>query len=746
MTRTDRLIAAHWGVARIRENNGRREVVPIAEDQKPSERMADYLAGRDSPERLLAPKVREGYLKAWREGRNPAETREGRGREAFVEVEWNDAIEIAAHAIEQTYAQYGPSAVWGRSYGWKNTGEVNNPIGLLRRLLMLEGGFVQTFNSYSTAAIAAIQKVIADMGDPDVPVVDEVIEHAERVVLWGADPVVTNDIAWTTTLHDTARAFEAMRVKPGLEVLAINPIRPETLDVTGGRWLAPLPGTDAALALGLVHTLLATGRADRKFLETRTTGFETVEAYVDGRFDGLVRDAGWAAEACGLSEADILALAEELAGHRTMIMLGWGPQRARFGESAVWAVWALAAALGQIGGKGTGIGTRYHYSSGGGPASASRGLFGLPANVPPAVPVVHPERLPKPLPVASIADVLMNPGKTIRCGGEVLAYPEIRLVFWAGGNPFAHHPDTGRLAAGFRRPDAVIVCDVFGTATTKYADILLPALHPLERSDVAGIGGYDARGIVRSERVFEVRGRALNDFEIFRRIAARLGIESAFTKGLDEEGWQRRLYEEAAGREAEAGHELPSWEEFVEKGLVFLPEASSGPTTLQRFAADPEGASLPTETGRIMLASRRVADAALDDCPGFPAYLGKPSKPGEYRLVSPKSAWRLHSQLDPVTRGGHNISGCEPCWINADDAACLGIRSGDAVRLSTPRGAVRAAVVVTRKVRPGVIALHHGAWAETAETGVREDGSLQLECRHGAANVLVPDLPTSGWS
>ena len=402
MTRTDKLVAAHWGVARVRMTDGRPALVPIVEDMRPSERMADYLAGRDGAERLLAPKVREGYLRACREGRDPALTREGRGREAFVEVEWEEALELAARAIERTYADHGPSAVWGRSYGWKNTGEVNNPIGLLRRLLMLKGGFVQTFNSYSTAAIAAIQKVIAGSGDPDVPPAAEVLEHAERVILWGADPVVTNDIAWTTTLHDTAKVFEAMRTKEGLEVVAVNPVKPETLDVTGGRWIAPLPGTDAAFALGLVHTLLATGRADRHFLETRTTGFETLEACLNGRLDGVVRDAAWAADICGLDEKTIRDFAEELAAHRTMIMLGWGPQRARYGESTVWAVWALAAALGQIGGRGTGIGTRYHYSSGGAGASAGRGLPGLPVNVAPVGPVTHPERLPSPpLPTCS---------------------------------------------------------------------------------------------------------------------------------------------------------------------------------------------------------------------------------------------------------------------------------------------------------------------------------------------------------
>ena len=102
-------------------------------------------------------------------------------------------------------------------------------------------------------------------------------------------------------------------------------------------------------------------------------------------------------------------------------------------------------------------------------------------------------------------------------------------------------------------PDAVIACDVFETATTKYADILLPASHPLERSDIAGIGGYAARGIVRSSQVFEPKGNVLSDYEIFRRLAAKLGLEGVFTEGLDEQSWQRRLYEEAVRREAAAG-------------------------------------------------------------------------------------------------------------------------------------------------------------------------------------------------
>ena len=203
-------------------------------------------------------------------------------------------------------------------------------------------------------------------------------------------------------------------------------------------------------------------------------------------------------------------------------------------------------------------------------------LAGVPAKVKPALPFNENWKGSTTIPVARFVECFLNPGKTIDFNGRKVTYPEVKLVMWAGGNPFAHHPDTGRLAAGFRHPDAVIACDVFETATTKYADILLPASHPLERSDIAGIGGYAARGVVRSSQVFELKGNVLSDYEIFRRLAAKLGLEGVFTEGLDEQGWQRRLYEEAVRREAAAGLELPDWDAFVKKGHRVLSRGRPG--------------------------------------------------------------------------------------------------------------------------------------------------------------------------
>lgn len=747
-----RHIAAHWGIAKATQvDSDNWALTPIPEDQKPSPRMDDYMTSRQNYKRSLYPKVRLGYLRAFREDRDPFATKAGRGQEPFVRVTWNEAIKIAAKAINHTYDNYGPSAVWGRSYGWKNTGEVHNPIALLRRLLMLRGGFVQTFNSYSTAAIGGIQKVIVGMADPEVPPIQDVLDHAQRIVLWGADPMISNDIDWTTTLHDTANAFASIKSRSDIEVVAINPVKPVTLTQTGGTWLSVRPGTDAALALSMVHTLFVEGLANRQFLEAATTGYEHLEKYVKGEIDGTVRDATWASSITGLTADQIVTLAIDLATHKTMIMLGWGPQRAKYGESAVWAIWALAAVLGQIGGEGTGIGTHYHYSSGGGAPSDFKPLGGLPTFVQPIFPVKDAHKNANPLPVASVADVLLNPGKTIHCGGTTLTYPEIKLVFWAGGNPFAHHPDTGRLREAFKQPDTVIVSDVFNTLTTEMADIVLPASHPTERDDIAGIGTYDSRGIVRSQALFKPYGDSLNDYDLFASLADAMGFKEAFTEGLTADQWAERLYRQTVKQNeavaAASNFNYPSWETLNDKALVFYPTSTKAKVTaLQAFARDPNGHPLPTETGRIMLTSDKVAQAHLKDCPGYPAYLGEATKPKTFQLISPKSSARLHSQLDQETRLAFNVAKCEPVWIHPTDAKDVNVSTGDLVKVSTKVGSAVAGVVVTEDVQPGVLVLRHGAWAEIIVDGKRPDGIHRLTCQHGAANVLLPDEPTSGWT
>ena len=746
------LTASHWGIVRVRTEKGRiAGIRPWEGDAAPSPLIGALAEHPYSAVRILHPMVRRSYLEAADRGLPPEETRALRGDDEFVRVSWDRALSLAARAVQKVYDDFGPSAVWGRSYGWKSAGNVNSPNGLLQRLLALKGGWVQTFNSYSTAAIGTILPYVCGQKDPKCTAWPQVLEHAERIVLWGCDPLVTNDIDWTTTLHQSTPIFAALKNHPRIRVIAVNPVRPETARAADARWIVPLPGTDCAMMLGMMHALVSRGLADEAFLKRCCSGWTEFSDYLFGRSDGVEKTPAWASRECGVDEAVIVELALELQAHRTMIMFGWGPQRARYGEQPAWMAWALAAVIGQIGLPGGGIGTNYHYSSGGWPGSGAPFLNYIPSRLEPAEPPKHPWRGSRFLPVASIADALLNPGKTISCNGQSLTYPEIRLVFWAGGNPFAHHPNANRLAEAFRRPDAVIVSDTVWSATARRADIVLPAATGFEHPDITPIGTYSNDGVAAMQQVIAPVGESRSDWAIFSDLAERLGVGPQFTEGLDEEGWIRRLYAENRAASAERGIDMPEFEDFWREGVYLYPESEAEKRFVAwaDFRADPEGHPLRTESGRIQLFSPKIASYGYDDCPGWPVYIppfadrgdGLDARGDVLRLVSPKTGRRLHSQLDAVSGRKGNVAGREPCGISPEDAKSRGIETGDLVLVRNGRGALLAGAVVTPDVGRGVLLLRHGGWFDPQK--VAEEGSVDV---HGSANVLTPDIPASRLS
>ena len=746
------ITASHWGIVRVKTENGRiAGIRPWEGDAAPSPLIGPLAEHPYSDVRIRHPMVRKSYLDAVEKGLAPESTAALRGVDPYVQVSWDRALDLTAKAIQTVYDKYGPSAVWGRSYGWKSAGNVNASIGLLQRLLNLKGGWVQTFNSYSTAAIGTILPYVCGQKDPKSTAWPQVLEHSERIVFWGCDPLVTNDIDWLTTLHQSTPIFSELKDHPRIRVIAVNPVRPDTTKAAGARWLAPLPGTDCAMMLGMMHALYTRGLADTAFLDKYCAGRAELEDYLFGRKDGTEKTPEWAAKQCGLPAETIVDLALELQSHRTMIMFGWGPQRARYGEEPAWMAWALACVIGQIGLPGGGIGSNYHYSSGGSPGSGAPFVNYVPTRLDPVEPPKHPWQGSRFLPVASIADALLNPGKTIECNGQTLTYPELKLVFWAGGNPFAHHPNANRLAEAFKRPDAVIVSDTVWSATARRADIVLPAATAFEHPDITPIGTYTNDGIAAMQQVIAPVGEARSDWAIFSALAERLGVGLQFTEGLDEEGWIRRLYEDNRRQMTARGVTMPTLDEFWQAGVYLYPEneAEKRFVAWADFRADPEAHPLKTESGRIQLFSPRIASYGYDDCPGWPVYIAPFIDAGDgldadgdvLRLVSPKTGRRLHSQLDHVSGRKANVSGREPCGISTEDAAKRGIETGDLVLLSNGRGSLIAGAVVTPDVRPGVLLLRHGGWFDPQK--VADQGNVDV---HGNANVLTPDIPASKLS
>ena len=765
---TSVLTASHWGIVRATVRDGRIvRVAPFELDRAPSPNL-DRLANLPySPSRIRYPMVREGYLQA-KAGSASNAHRANRGKEKFVRVSWDEVLDLVASEIRRVYEQYGPSAVFGRSYGWMSTGKVNGAVTLQRRLLNLMGGFVPCENSYSTAAVGKILPYVVGTSDPRSTSWDVVLDKSERVVFWGCDPLVTNDVDWLTTLHQGTSYLRALKEK-GIRTVSVNPIRTDTAEYLGSEQISPRPGTDCAMMLGMIHELVRTKEADLEFLKTHTSGWREFLDYVEGKTDGIAKTPAWAETKCGVPAAKIAGFAHDLKAHRTMLMVGWGIQRIRYGEQSHWMAFALASVLGQIGLPGGGIGTNYHYSSGGSPVARGPFLGGISGTPKPAKAAVTAnfcehfrEAFGGAIPVSRFADCFLNPGKTIDFNGRKVTYPDVRLVMWAGGNSFAHQPDTEKVRRAWTKPETIVVTDTVWTATARHADIVLPAATFWEHDDITSIGTYSNDGIAAMHRAIPPQWESKSDYAIFSALAERLGCAEEFTEGLDEHGWIRRLYEDAKTKGDALGVSMPEFDEFWEKGCVLfdVKEKERHFVAFEDFRKDPKTHPLATESGLIQLYSPKIAGYGYDDCLGHPAYFEPPegvntaTKTTPLALMTVKSRRRLHSQLDGTlvfeNRSGGGLAGIEdpasepvavdgrePLWIHPSDAEARGICSGDLVLVANGRGRALAGAYVTDRVTEGVVVLRHGAWYAPVET---EDGTLDVR---GNSNTLTLDEPTS---
>lgn len=312
-------------------------------------------------------------------------------------------------------------------------------------------------------------------------------------------------------------------------------------------WIAPKPGTDVAMMIAMAHELESSGKVDREFIRKYTVGYDKFIAYVLGKTDGVAKTPAWAEKICGVKADAIKRLAHLMRERRSMLMGGWGIQRAQHGEQVHWMMVVLAAMCGHIGQPGGGFGFSYHYSNGGAATSMAPALGGISAN-----PKGGSEGLSwvgeslATIPLARFTDCFLNPGKTIDYNGKKITYPDIRLVFWSGGNPFAQQEDTNGLIKAWKRPETTIVCDTVWTASARFADIVLPACTSLERVDITSIGSYSNLGYVAMQQAIEPQYESHSDFWIYRELSKKMGFEKEFTEGLDEMGWIRRFYENAA--------------------------------------------------------------------------------------------------------------------------------------------------------------------------------------------------------
>ncbi len=714
--------SSHWGSYRIEGE----ELKPLKDDPNPSRIGRGWVsAARDPASRITRPAIRKG----WMDGDKGA----GRGDDTFLEVSWDQAIALAGDEIERVRSTFGNGAIFGGSYGWASAGRFHHAQSQLRRFLNLAGGYVGARDTYSHAAAEVLFPYIT--GKSYRTVQDEttswsnIAEHATLVVSFGG---ISGRTAQITSSGTAKHEVESWLHRLAGRTINISPL---ASDMDAAEWISIRPGTDTALILALCHTLLSEELHDEDFLDRCTSGWPMFQDYLTGKTDGVTKDAAWAAPICDVAADQITALARNMAANQTMVTMSWGLQRADHGEQPLWACIALAAMLGQMGKPGTGFGFGYGSTT---PVGRPSKLYGWPSLPQGKNPISDF------IPVARISDMLLNPGGNYSYSGETRTYPDIELIYWAGGNPFHHQQDLNRLSRAWKKPQTVIVHDHSWTATARRADIVLPATSPLEREDIM-MNRRDPTLIFMS-KMFDPIGEALDDHEIFRRLASRLGFESAFTDNKSSDEWLRHLWDAARRIGNENGAAIPDFDAFRQIGRFDMPNSDDSRDFLADFIADPVRHPLATESGKITLYNEKIGTFGLADCPPHPAWLPpieslNDAPPGALHLISNQPATRLHSQNDRGSEAQDDkISGREPCRLHPDVAEKLGLDAGDIVYIHNDRGACLAGLVLDTHMRRDCIALATGAWFDPATI----DGqSVEV---HGNPNVLTIDKGCSGLS
>lgn len=720
---------SHWGLYDAVVDNG--QVVGVrafAQDPHPNRLIHTMPSAVHHTSRIARPMIRQGWLQ-----HGVRSNRAGRGVEPFVAVPWDEALDLVATELRRVKESFGNEAIFASS-GWASAGVFHNAPTQLYRFLNGFGGFVNQVTNYSFGAASVIVPHVVGSMEPVAGTLTSwptIAQHTRLMVLFGGMAPKNSQVNMGGIGRHESDAWLARLRQAGVEFVNISPLRDDAAAALGATWLPLRPNTDTALMLGLAHTLLVEQLYDHRFVATYTVGFEHLRAYILGESDGLPKDADWAAAITHIPASTIRDLARRMAAVRTMIATSWSVQRADHGEQPCWMTIALAALLGQIGLPGGGFGFGY---------GATGGIGNPPARMPLPRLMTGANPVKTYIPVARFTDMLLHPGATIDFNGQRLTYPDIRLVYWCGGNPFHKSQDLNRLLRAWQKPETIIIHEPWWTPAARRADIVLPCTTTLERNDI-GASGRDCFYFAMQQAIAPV-GEARTEYAIYSALAERLGFNAQFTEGRSEMQWLRHLYEEVRQRHTQ----MPSFEAFWETGSIEFPVVDDPPVLFAAYRNDPQAHPLKTPSGRIELFSETIAGFGYDDCPGHPVWLepaewlGAPqARTYPLHLLSNQPPSRLHSQLDcgEVSRSA-KVADREAVWIHPEDAAARGIASGDVVRITNARGACLAGAVVTEAIRPGVIQLATGAWFDPLDAA--DIGSLD---KHGNPNMLTLDKGTS---
>ncbi|GAB3432399.1 molybdopterin oxidoreductase family protein [Massilia solisilvae] len=614
-------------------------------------KVSRYVERTYHPDRLLHPLRRVG--------------KKGEGK--FERISWDEALDEIARRLSEIAAR-DPQAIV--PYSYCGTMGLVQGEAMSSRFFNKLGASLLERTICATAGATGYKYTIGGSIGTDL----EHFQDAKLLLIWGGNPIASN-------LHFWTRAQEAKR--RGAKLIAIDPYRSLTAEKCH-QHIALLPGTDAALALGLMHVLIAEDLLDHDYIERYTLGFEALNE----------RAAEWTPErtaaTCGITVDEVVNLAREYGqaarrGEPVAIRMNYGIQRVHGGGMAVRNVACLPALVGA-----------WRHAAGGVQLSTS-GSF--PANKPALQrPDLLGERKPRSVNMVQIGDALLAEASPD-------FGPKIEAVVVYNSNPVAVAPESPKVQQGFAREDLfTVVLEHFATDTVDYADIVLPATTQLEHVDAHLAYGH--LYMMANNAAIAPLGEAKSNAEIFRLLAARMGFDDPLFRETDDE---------LAAQAFDKSHPRAihfDWESLKRRGWqkLNMPEAP--------FA---EG-GFPTPSGKCEFYSSTMAADGLDPVPAFIApyesVASNPALAAKYPLsmISPPARNFLNSTFVNVqslraTEGEPHLD------IHPNDAAARGIAHGDMARIFNDRGSFVARARVTDKAREGLVVALSVWWKKLASDG-----------------------------
>lgn len=613
-------------------------------------KVARYTERTYHKDRLLHPMKRVG--------------RKGEGK--FERISWEEALDTIATRLSAV-ASRDPQAILPYSYA--GTMGLVQGESMAARFFHKLGASLLDRTICATAGGVGYRYTIGARIGTDV----EQFENAKLILIWGGNPIASN-------LHFWMRAQEAKR--RGAKLIAIDPYRSLTAEKCH-QHIAPLPGTDAALALGMMHVLIAENLVDDDYIARYTIGFPELKERV----------ADWTPERtagiCGISAQEVEQLAREYGsaakqGDPVAIRLNYGVQRVHGGGMAVRNIACLPGLVGA-----------WRHAAGGIQLSSSDTF---PKNT---AALQRPDLLSKPvrtINMSTIGDDLLRPSSP-EFG------PKIEALIVYNSNPVAVAPESVKVAQGFSRDDLfTVVLEHFQTDTADYADIILPATTQLEHVDIHTTYGHSY--MMANNAAIAPLGESKSNTEIFRLLAASMGFDDPCFRESDDE-----IASQAFNRgDTRAIHF--DWDSLKRKGWQKLnvPDAP--------FAQG----GFPTPSGRCEFYSERMKEDGLDPLPSFipphesPISNRELAKRYPLAMISPPARNFLNSTFVNV-KSLRDTEGEPHLDMHPTDAGTRNIKDGDMVRIFNDRGSFTAKVRVTDKAREGLVVGLSIWWKKFAADG-----------------------------